>query len=177
MATKFLELIDDEIAHAKAGKNAYCFLKMNSLEDAPMIDKLREAAAAGVEIRLIVRGICRLVPGPDENIEIISIIDRFLEHARIYIFGGGDAEKVYFGSADWMGRNLYRRVEVITPVIDPLLRLEVRRLMDIQWRDNTKARIISRQRLNQYRVRKDQDPEFRAQTDIYDYYKRREQMV
>ena len=173
MASRFTELIDHEIAQAKAGKHAYCFLKMNSLEDPPMIAKLREAAAAGVVVRLIVRGICRLVPGPDENIEIISIIDRFLEHARIFIFGGGEAEKVFIGSADWMGRNLYRRVEVITPVEDPLLRLEVRRLMDMQWRDNTKARIISQKWLNEYREVEEGEPRFRAQTDTYAYYQRR----
>lgn len=177
MASSFLKLIDEEIAYAKAGKNAYCFLKMNSLEDEQMIEKLREAAAAGVEVRLIVRGICRLIPRPEENIEIISIIDRFLEHARIYLFGGDEAERVFFGSADWMGRNLHRRVEVITPIEDPLLRLEVRRLMDIQWRDNIKARIISEEQLNQYREVGSGAPKFRAQTGIYAYYQRREEMI
>lgn len=177
MATTFLGLIDDEIAHAKAGKHAYCFLKMNSLEDETMIKKLREAAAAGVEIRLIVRGICRWVPGPDEKVEIISIIDRFLEHARIYIFGGDKTEKAFIGSADWMGRNLYRRVEVITPIEDPLLRLEIRRIMDMQWRDNTKARIISQKWLNAYREVQEGAPRFQAQTDIYDYYLRREETI
>lgn len=177
LASTFLDLIDDEITHARQGKHAYCFLKMNSLEDAAMIEKLREAAAAGVELRLIVRGICRWVPGPDENVEIISIIDRFLEHARVYIFGGDRAEKVYIGSADWMGRNLYRRVEVITPVEDPLLRLEVRRIMDMQWRDNTKARIISHKWLNHYRKVSADEPQFRAQTDLYAYYTRRDEVV
>jgi polyphosphate kinase len=167
MHTRFIELIDAEIARAKAGQTAYLFLKMNSLEDENMIRKIREAAAAGVQVRMIVRGICRLVPSAKENIEIISIIDRFLEHARIYIFGGGDVEKVFIGSADMMERNLHRRVEVITPIEDQLLRLELRRVMDMQWRDNQKARIISAEQLNEYR----EAGEFRAQEDIYHYFK------
>lgn len=170
-------LIDAEIAHAKAGKNAYLFLKMNSLEEEGMIAKIRQAAAAGVKVRMIVRGICRLLPEPEENIEIISIIDRFLEHARIFIFGGDQAEKVFMGSADWMGRNLFRRVEVVTPIEDGLLRLELRRIMDMQWRDNQKARIISADQLNEYRDRKPSDGSFRAQTDTYTYFQRGEEEV
>ncbi|MEM1359037.1 MAG: polyphosphate kinase 1, partial [Bacteroidota bacterium] len=177
LESTFTELIDAEIAQAKAGKNAYLFLKMNSLEEEGMIAKIREAAAAGVKVRMIVRGICRLLPGPEENIQIISIIDRFLEHARIFIFGGGKAEKVFIGSADWMSRNLFRRVEVVTPIEDGLLRLELRRIMDMQWRDNQKARIISAERLNEYRDLSSSDGHFRAQTDIYDYFQRREEVV
>lgn len=172
MHTRFIELIDAEIARAKAGQTAYLFLKMNSLEEENMIRKIREAAAAGVQVRMIVRGICRLVPTAKENIEIISIIDRFLEHARIYIFGGGDVEKVFIGSADMMERNLHRRVEVITPIEDQLLRLELRRVMDMQWRENQKARIISAEQLNEYR----EAGEFRAQEDIYQYYEQQERM-
>lgn len=175
MASCFEDLIDEEIERAKAGQTAYLFLKMNSLEDEDMIGKIREAAAAGVEVKMIIRGICRLQPGPEENIEIISIIDRFLEHARIYIFGGGEVEKVFMGSADWMSRNLRRRVEVITPIEDPLLRLEMRRIMDMQWRDNQKARFIAQDRLNEYR--KDGDGVFRAQTDLYKYFERREEAL
>ncbi|WP_020569989.1 polyphosphate kinase 1 [Neolewinella persica] len=173
MYSRFMELIDEEIARAKAGQTAYLFLKMNSLEEENMILKIREAAAAGVEVRMIVRGICRLLPKPEENIEIISIIDRFLEHARIYIFGGGDVEKIFIGSADLMERNLHRRVEVITPIEDPLLRLELRRIMDMQWRDNQKARIISSTQLNEFR----EPGEFRAQEDIYRYFERREEAL
>ncbi len=172
MHSRFTELIDEEIARARAGQHAYLFLKMNSLEEESMIVKIREAAAAGVQVRMIVRGICRLLPKPEENIEIISIIDRFLEHARVYIFGGGDVEKVFMGSADWMERNLHRRVEVITPIEDPLLRLELRRVMDMQWRDNRKARLISAEALNSYRQPAGQ---FRAQTDLYRYFERREE--
>ncbi len=174
MASTFEDLIDDEIARARDGQFGFMFLKMNSLEEEGMIEKIREAAAAGVEVRMIVRGICRLVPEPGENIEIISIIDRFLEHARIFIFGGDEQrQKVYMGSADWMDRNLHRRVEVVTPIEDPLVRLELRRIMDMQWRDNQKARIISAERLNEYREVKAGEPEFRAQTDIYRYFERK----
>jgi len=175
LARGISDLIDAEIRRARNGETAYLFFKMNSLEDEEMIGKIREAAAAGVEVRLIVRGICRLQPGPDEKIEIISIIDRFLEHARIYIFGNGEVEKVLMGSADLMGRNLHRRVEVVTPVEDPLLRLEMRRIMDMQWRDDRKARHISDDQLNVFV--KDGKGDFRAQLDIYNYFSRREEAL
>ena len=174
MHSTFENLIGEEIERVRNGQHGFLFLKMNSLEEEGIIEKIRQAAAAGVQVRMIVRGICRLVPGPDDkNIEIISIIDRFLEHARIFIFGGDDHQRIYMGSADWMDRNLHRRVEVVTPIEDPLVRLELRRIMDMQWRDNQKARIISSEHLNEYRqLGKDED-EFRAQTDIYEYYRRR----
>jgi polyphosphate kinase len=175
LARGMTDLIDAEIRRAKAGKTAYLFFKMNSLEDEPMITKIREAAAAGVEVRMIVRGICRLQPKSKEKIEIISIVDRFLEHARIYIFGNGDVEKVLMGSADLMSRNLHRRVEVVTPIEDPILRLELRRIMDIQWRDNQKARFISHGKLNEFR--NTDEGVFRAQEDIYRYFERREKAV
>ena len=173
MADRLEELIDKEIEYAREGHHGHLFFKMNSLEEEGMIRKIRKAAAAGVRVKLIVRGICRLVPGPDEDIEIISIIDRFLEHARIYMFGSNQREVVLMGSADLMSRNLFRRVEVITPVEDPLLRLELRRIMDMQWRDNQKARIISEEKLNEYRKVTEEEPKFRAQTDTYAYYQRR----
>ncbi|TXF91624.1 polyphosphate kinase 1 [Neolewinella aurantiaca] len=175
LARGISDMIDEEIKRAKAGETAYLFFKMNSLEEEKMINKIREAAAAGVDVKLIVRGICRLQPGPEENIEIISIVDRFLEHARVYIFGGGDVEKVYMGSADLMDRNLYRRVEVVTPVEDPILRLEMRRILDIQWRDNQKARFLSYGRLNEFR--KGGEGVFRAQTDLYRYFERRDDII
>ncbi|WP_116124187.1 polyphosphate kinase 1 [Lewinella sp. IMCC34183] len=172
MEEEFLDLIDHEIEIAREGGHAYIFLKMNSLEEETMIAKIREAARAGVQVRLIVRGICRLVPGPKEHIKIISIIDRFLEHARIFIFGNNGAEKVYMGSADWMNRNLYRRVEVVTPIYDHLIKLELRRIMDMQWRDNQRARHISERELNRYRKAGPDAGTFRAQQDIYDYFRR-----
>ncbi|OAV45350.1 polyphosphate kinase 1 [Lewinella sp. 4G2] len=173
MHSTFTELIDHEIERAQNGQHGYLFLKMNSLEEAGIIAKIRAAAAAGVEVKMIVRGICRLEPEPGENIQIISIIDRFLEHARIFIFGGQERERIFMGSADWMDRNLHRRVEVVTPIQDPLVRLELRRIMDLQWRDNQKARIISTDRLNQYRSVGPDEPTFRAQTDIYAYFQRK----
>ena len=171
---RFREMIEREIEHAAAGKNAFLFLKMNSLEEPGMIDLLLRAAEAGVEIKLIVRGICRLVPAPDHpRIKIISIIDRFLEHARIYIMGNGGDEEIYLGSADWMSRNLFRRVEVITPVYDPVLRLELRRIMDMQWRDNSRARVIDSDCNNQYRaLPATQDDHWRAQMDTYKYFRK-----
>lgn len=175
LASGIADLIDEEIKRAKAGETAYLFFKMNSLEEEKIINKIREAAAAGVEVKLIVRGICRLLPGPDEKIEIISIVDRFLEHSRVFIFGGGEVEKVYMGSADLMDRNLYRRVEVVTPIEDPILRLEMRRIMDILWRDNQKARYLSSDRLNEFR--KTGKGVFRAQLDIYQYFERREEVI
>ena len=172
MEEEFLRLIDREIAIAQEGGHAYLFLKMNSLEEDTMIEKLRAAARAGVQVRLIVRGICRLVPEKGEKIEIISIVDRFLEHARIFIFGNDGDERVYMGSADWMNRNLYRRVEVVTPIYDHLIKLELRRIMDMQWRDNQRARIISARHLNEYRKPRPGDGSFQAQLDIYRYFQR-----
>ncbi len=172
MKNKFVELVEREIEIAEAGRHAYVFLKMNSLEEPEMIDLLRRADAAGVEVRLIVRGICCLVPEPGENIRIISIIDRFLEHSRIFLFGNDGRELVYMGSADWMDRNLNRRVEVVTPIEDVLLKRELRSIMDMQWRDNQRARIISQDELNAYRSAVPGDGVFRAQEDTYGYFRK-----
>jgi len=148
----FVKMINKEIKLAKNGQEAYLILKMNSLEDSGMIEKLYEASNAGVKIQLIVRGICCLVPGvknQSENIKVISIIDRFLEHARIYIFGNGGKEKMYLASADWMTRNLDRRVEVTFPIYDEKVYAELRHIIDLQLADNVKARKIdSRQKIN-----------------------------
>lgn len=174
MQTDFLRMMDREIAIAKKGKPGLIFVKLNSLEEDIMIAKLREAAAAGVEVRLIVRGICRLTPGTDENIKIISIIDRFLEHARIFIFGNKGNKRVFMGSADWMNRNLHRRVEVVTPINDPVLKEELVHLMEMQWRDNTKARLIRAESDNEYSSNADNERgSFRAQYDFYDYFKQK----
>ncbi len=169
LANELNDLIDAEIKLAKAGKkDAYLFFKMNSLEDDGMIEKIQRAAAAGVRVRLIVRGICRLLPEPGDNIEIISLVDRFLEHARIYLFGNGGEEKVFMGSADLMERNLHRRVEVVTPILDAAHKLELRRIMDIQWRDNSRARTIDHRMKNSYRI-SEEGTEWRAQYDVYEY--------
>lgn len=149
----FKKMIQKEIKLAKAGKEAYMILKMNSLEDRELIKKLYEASCAGVKIQLIIRGICCLVPQVkdlSENIEVISVIDRFLEHARVYIFGNDGKEKMYLASADWMTRNLDRRVEVVFPVYDPEIYQELRTIIDLQLADNVKGRIINQKQNNPY---------------------------
>jgi polyphosphate kinase len=147
-------LLKQEIKHAKAGREAYAILKMNSLEDPEMIERIYEACQAGVKIKMIVRGICCAVPGVkgvSDNFEVISIVDRFLEHGRVYIFGNGGAERLFLASADWMTRNLDRRVEVVFPVYDEKVRAEIRHIIDLQLQDNTKARIINAVQNNPYR--------------------------
>jgi polyphosphate kinase len=149
-------------------------LKMNSLEDQGMIDKLYQASQAGVKIQLIIRGICCLVPGVEgmsENIEITSIVDRFLEHARVYIFANGGQEIIYCASADWMTRNLYRRVEVAFPIYQEDIREEIRTIINLQLEDNTKARIIDENQSNRYVERAEEAPLKRAQVDVYELLK------
>jgi polyphosphate kinase 1 len=153
MRNKFTRLIENEIKNAKEGKPAYIHAKMNSLVDSEMIDQLYEASEAGVKIKLVVRGICSLVPGikgRSDNIEVISIVDKYLEHSRIFIFCNDGDEKYFISSADWMVRNLDRRVEVATPIYDVALKKELREYMDIQFVDNTKARIINEAQDNKY---------------------------
>ena len=167
----FKKLIDKEIANAKAGKEAYIRIKMNSFTSYKMVDKLYEASRAGVKIQMIVRGLCCLVPGIEgmsENIEIISIIDKFLEHTRLYIFGNNDDPKIYISSADWMTRNIDNRVEVSCPIYDEDIKKELQDLFEICWNDNVKARIVNETQDNQYR-RNDKE-KVRAQFDTYDYY-------
>jgi polyphosphate kinase len=145
MKKQFLELIDKEIAFAKQGKNAWIMAKMNSLVDIDVIKKLYDASNAGVQIKLIVRGICCLVAGiknSSENIQVISIIDRFLEHARVYVFGNDGKEKVYLASADWMTRNLINRVECAFPIYDDEAKQTVIDILHLQWNDPSKARKI-----------------------------------
>lgn len=152
----FLELIDNEIAHAKAGKEAYIILKLNSIQDKKMIDALYEASNAGVKIELLVRGICCVVPsveGQSENITIKSVLGQFLEHARVYIFGNDGDEKMYIGSADWMTRNLDHRIEVITPILDVDIHQQLRTYVQWQLDDTVKARIIDAKQKNNYTKR------------------------
>ncbi|MBB6732631.1 polyphosphate kinase 1 [Cohnella zeiphila] len=142
---KLFDLIDREIAHAKEGRPAGIVAKMNSLSNQSMIDKLYEASQAGVSIDLIVRGVCCLRPGVEglsENIRVISIVDRYLEHSRILAVSGGGEEEVYISSADWMTRNLSRRVELLCPVYDPSLRQMLLNLLRTNVRDNVKARLL-----------------------------------
>ena len=171
--TRFNRLIDREIMNAHLGKPAYMKLKMNSLSDFKMIDKLYDASRAGVKIQLQVRGICSIIPGipgMSENIEAISIVDKYLEHSRVYIFGNdGDAD-VYISSADFMTRNLDGRVEVTCPIYDKTIQKELIDNFDIGWKGNVKARIHSENLDNKYRVRGSK-PIFRAQLETYNYYR------
>ncbi|REE25573.1 polyphosphate kinase 1 [Winogradskyella pacifica] len=169
--SKLFGLIDKEIESAKNGKPAYIKLKMNSISSYKMIDKLYEASRAGVKIQMIVRGICCLVPGVkgmSENIEIISIVDKFLEHTRLYIFSNQNDPKIYISSADWMTRNIDNRVEVSCPIYDEDIKVELKHLFDICWNDNVKARIINENQDNTYR--RNDNPKVRAQFDTYKYY-------
>lgn len=174
MRKKIGRLIDQEISHARKGKPAAITIKINSLSDEKMIGKLYEASNAGVQIRLIVRGICCLVPGIkgfSENIKVISIVDRYLEHARVYTFAGGGKERVYLSSADLMTRNLDRRFEIGFPVFNREHRRQIREMLDLQWKDNTKSRIIGKLQLNRYRKQRGKESH-RAQRDIYNYLKK-----
>ena len=168
---KYLQLINAEIEHAKQGHDAWLFLKMNSLTDPEMIKKLYEASAAGVKIRLIIRSICSLVPGINslsENIEAISIVDKYLEHARVFVFSNNGAPKVYLSSADWMTRNLDHRSEVGVPVYDESLKKQLIDMLEIQWNDNTKARSINVFQNNPYHFSKVKS-KFKSQDEIYKY--------
>ena len=143
LQNKVLSMIDEEIACAKEGKEAYIGLKMNSLTDKKIIDKLIEASQAGVKIDMVIRGICCLIPGvkgKTENIQVRSIVGRFLEHSRIYIFGTQEREKVYIASADFMTRNTLRRVEVAAPVYDKDLKMQLEEMFITMLSDNQKAR-------------------------------------
>ena len=174
---KFISLIRREIDHAKKGQKARMTLKMNSLQDDEMISLLYDASKAGVKIRLIIRGICCLVPGVkglSENIEVISIVDRFLEHSRVFIFHNNGDNEVYLSSADWMVRNLHFRVETLFPVLDREIAATIITCMNIQLNDNVKARIIDAKLSNKYRKTKD-DIAVRSQVETYYYIRRREE--
>lgn len=171
---KFTKLIDNEIASAIVGKEAYVKIKMNSFTSYKMVDKLYEASRAGVKVQLIIRGICCLIPGVEgmsENIEAISVVDKFLEHPRLFIFGNEGDPKVYISSADWMTRNLDHRVEVGCPIYDGDVKQELIDTFEISWKDNQKARVFSKVQDNAYKD--DDKPKVRSQFALYDYYLKR----
>jgi polyphosphate kinase len=173
--SRFYRLIDREINNAIIGNEAYIKLKMNSLSDFDMIDKLYEASRAGVKIQLLVRGICSLIPGVkgmSENIEAISIVDNYLEHARVFIFANNGDPDVFISSADFMTRNIDARVEVTCPIYDTNIKKELIDAFNTGWKGNVKARYHSDKLDNKYRVRGN-DPVFRAQLETYNYYKNR----
>ena len=145
METKLADLIDREIEKERRGERGHIRLKMNSLTDKPLMDKLIEASCEGVRIDMVVRGICCLIPGipnKTENIRILSIVGRFLEHSRIYIFGDGESAQYFISSADWMTRNMQKRVEIGTPVTDVKAKERLDRIFDTLWRDNVQARVL-----------------------------------
>jgi polyphosphate kinase len=171
LRAQLLKLIAAEAARARKGKEAYIILKMNALEDPGMIAALYEASQAGVRVELLIRGIGCLLPGQpglSENISQRGLIDRYLEHARIYVFANGGEEKVYLSSADWMTRNLDRRVEAAFPLLDETLRAEVRHLLDIERADNVKARDFD----NHLLLSAEGEPPVRAQEAQYQYLKK-----
>ena len=168
------KLIDQEINNAKSGKKAEIRLKMNSFTNYPMIDKLYEASQAGVKIKLIVRGICCLIPGlPDlsENIEAISVVDKFLEHPRLFIFENDGNPKVYISSADFMTRNISNRVEITAPVYDTDVKNELIDTFELSWNDNVKARILSDDLISPY-VENNKEA-LRSQLELYTYYQKK----
>ena len=175
LRNRLIRLINVEIRNAKAGKPAYVTLKLNSLVDNNLINKLYQASKAGVKVRLIIRGICSLVPGIpglSENIQVISIIDRFLEHARIYVFCNDNDPLYFISSADWMVRNLDRRIEVTCPIYDSSLKKEIDDVLTIQFSDNTKARMLMPD--GKYIVDKaDKKKDIRSQYVLHEYYKKK----
>lgn len=170
----FTDMINREIENAKLGKKAEIKAKMNSLEDREIINLLYDASEAGVKIRLLVRGFTCLLPGVENlssNIYMTSIVDRFLEHGRIYIFENEGNEEIYFGSADWMTRNLDRRIEVIAPLYDEDIAKEFKEILEIQFRDNVKARIQDPTEKNHFVEQIPGEKRIRSQYEIYNYLK------
>ncbi|KHT22219.1 polyphosphate kinase 1 [Pectobacterium carotovorum] len=174
---KLYQLIDTEIENALANRDAGITLKVNNLVDKGLAEKLYQASSAGVKINLLVRGMCSLIPnlpGISENIQVISILDRYLEHDRVYVFNNGGDKKVYLSSADWMTRNIDYRIEVAVEILDPVLKNRVLETLDILFSDTVKARVIDKESSNRY-VSRGNKRKVRAQNAIYDYIKALEQ--
>ncbi len=166
-------LIKEQIENVEAGGDGYIFLKLNSISNYDIIDKLYEASQAGVKIEMIVRGICCLIPGVkglSENIQVKSIIDKYLEHPRVYVFGKGNDSKVFISSSDWMSRNLDNRVEVSCPIYDEDVKAEILETLEICWNDNVKSRVINQQQDNAYYIPSKQEQSLRSQFATYAYY-------
>jgi polyphosphate kinase len=173
MRNRLTTLINKEIKNAKAGKQAYINLKMNNITDPSLIKKLYEASEAGVKIKMIIRGMFSLITGIEgmsSNIEAISIVDKFLEHTRIFIFANNGDEKIYISSADWMPRNIDHRTEVTCPIYDESLKRQLREYLTIQWEDNVKARILDGKLSNEFR-NSDGRKKVRTQWRTYEYLK------
>ncbi|HXB39329.1 MAG TPA: polyphosphate kinase 1 [Bacteroidia bacterium] len=172
MRSTFVKLISKEIANAQTGKNAWIILKVNNLVDRDIINKLYQASQAGVKIKLIIRGICSLICGVkdvSENIEGVSIVDKYLEHMRIFAFANNGEEKYYLSSADWMTRNLDHRCEVAVHVKDKNVQKILKTILEIQLSGNTKARILDQTLSNKYKKPRAGDAHIRAQDEVYNY--------
>jgi polyphosphate kinase len=177
---QFLEMINREIELANQGKKASIIIKLNNLEDEKMIDKLYEASQAGVQIELIIRGICCLIPqveGLSENIRVTRLVDRFLEHARVFIFHNNGSTEVYLSSADWMKRNLYRRIEVGFPIYDEALRTELLEIINFQRQDTIKAVQLDTHQHNKSINAHSNQKQVRAQTDIYQWLQKKQETI
>ncbi len=169
-------LIDQEIKNHNEGKPAYIILKLNNLVDKEMINKLYQANNEGIKITLIIRGICSLIPGVkgmSENIEVISIVDKFLEHTRFFIFCNSGDELIYLSSADWMTRNLDFRVEASVPVLDPDIKKEIKEIINLQLLDNTKSRKIDILQQNKYKTKGKNVASLNSQFETYKYYQQK----
>ena len=173
MRKQILKLINTEIINAKQGKEAFMILKVNNLVDFEVINKLYEASNAGVKVKLIVRSMCSIVSGVaglSENIEAISIVGKYLEHSRIFIFCNGGQKKYFISSADLMSRNLDARAEVVCPIYDKTIQKDIETFMDFQWRDNVKARILNEHQANEYKT-EPKGVKINSQEAIYEYWK------
>jgi polyphosphate kinase len=174
LRNKIILLIENEIKNARAGKKAFIYLKLNNLTDSEIIDYLYEASNAGVKIRLIVRGMLSLIPKVkklSEKIEAIGIVDRFLEHSRFFIFCNGGNDQIYITSADLMTRNLDHRIEVTCPIFDKNVKCEIRKIFDIQWEDNVKARIFDANQSNTF-VKPGKNSVNQSQIEVYNWLKK-----
>ncbi|MFD1552138.1 polyphosphate kinase 1 [Putridiphycobacter roseus] len=172
---KFNALIEQEIKMAKNGEEAYIELKLNNLVDSKLIKKLYEASNAGVQIKCIVRGICAVKPGVkglSENIEVRSVVGRFLEHTRLFIFSGGGSPKYFISSADWMERNIDKRIEVTCPILDKGIQKDLKEMFDTYWADNVKSRIIDVNQKNKY-YSNDNPKKINAQMEVYQNFKKK----
>ncbi len=170
MESRFIEMIDREIENARDGRKAEILVKVNNLEDPKMISKLYDASGAGVKVILIVRGICCLKPGEapySSNIKIYRLVDRYLEHARIFVFHNGGKDEMYMGSADWMKRNLYHRIEVVFPILSSEIKEEIKTMIAFQLNDNIKGRMVDSEGDNSIILNKNNAPKIRAQRDFY----------
>ena len=167
----FTKMLKREIKNAKKGLPAYVKIKLNSLTSYAMVEELYKASREGVKIKMIVRGICCLLPENEKNIEVRSVVDRFLEHTRFFIFNNNGINETYISSADWMTRNLDNRVEVTCPILDPDIKKEINDIFEIYWSDNIKSRTVNNEIPNQYQINQNSKKLIRSQIEINNYYK------